>query len=129
MEYVSFQRMIKWEMINEIDRPGTCSETKKWIFDTMEKVDYLQRTAQRHHAFPNPPILWLSNFMPRINQSVLLATAFPPVVADMSTVAKSGFRFPLQWATFCQYRHNLTVERNPLPIHHSSLLSEAGEEY
>ena len=123
MEFVGFQRMIKWEMMNEIDRPGTCSKIKKWIFETMEKVDILQRNALNYHAFPNPPILWLSHFMPGINQSVLLATASPPVIADMSTVADSRFRFPLQWATFCQYRYNLTVEKNPLPNQHQTIMS------
>ena len=118
MEFVGFQRMIKWQMINDIDQPGPCVKTRKWIFETMKNMDDIQIRAQNYHEFPNPPTGWLSNYTPRLNQSVLLATAFPPVIADMSTVTDSQFRFPLQWATFCQYRENLTVEENALPFRH-----------
>ena len=126
MEFVGFQRIIKWQMINDIDRPGPCVETKKWIFDTMKTIHDLQINVQNYHGFPNPPTGWLSNFTPSINQSILLATAYPPVIADMSTIGNCQFRIPLQWATFCHYRENLAVERNPLPI---SLLTQQASEY
>lgn len=130
MEFTAFRRLITWQMIDQIETPGSLEQMKQWVINEMEVMEHRQRNVVRYHSFPFPtPLNWLSIYLPRLNQSVLLATAYPPVVADMSEVRDKPYRFPLTWASFVQYRVNTTIERKPLPISHPSLLSRQREEY
>ena len=113
-----------------MERPTTADGLKNWVYNEMELLDNRARNVVRYHSFPFPPPLqWLSDYLPRLNQSVLLASALPPVVIDMSTKSATSFRYPPTWSSFVQYRVNLSVIMNPLPISHPSLPSRQREEY
>ena len=130
MEYTGFKRLITWQMIDQMERPTTADGLKNWVYNEMELLDNRARNVVRYHSFPFPPPLqWLSDYLPRLNQSVLLASALPPVVIDMSTKSATSFRYPPTWSSFVQYRVNLSVIMNPLPISHPSLPSRQREEY
>ena len=124
MEFTGFRRMITWQIIKEMNRAPTANEAKTWIFRKMEEIDHKIKARGTTHEYPSTlPVQWMSNYLPQLNQSILLATAEPAVIADMSTVADCQFRRPMQWANFGQFRLNLSVECTPLPPIHPTLLN------
>ena len=111
--------MVQYQMIKEIDRPTGPNQLQQWLVDEMDALDRRAKEMVRYHSFfYPPPTEWLTDFTPLLNQAVLLATATPPAIADVSTVALRQYRFPLSWASFTQYRPNINVEMKPLPIPH-----------
>ena len=128
MEFTSFQRMVSWQMYHDLDRAPTADVAKAWLFTQMEKMDETIKEKVHGHKFPHPPPLqWLSDYLPQLNQSVLMATAVPAVVVDLSTVANRQFRYPIKWAEFGQYRPNIDITLNPLPISHPTLIMQHAE--
>lgn len=128
-EFTAFQRLTKWQLTKEIDRVRGPDQLCGWLMDEMKSIMHMAQTLVTHHSFPYPPPLeWLTHYTPQMNQATLLATASPPVVADMSTVMENQYRSPPQWAVFIQYNMNLSVTMKPLPIPHP-LMDRSVEEY
>ena len=118
-EFSAFTRMVKFQMIKEVERPISSDQLQQWLVDEMDALDHRVKEVVRYHSFfYSPPIEWLTDYTPKLNQCVLLATATPPAVIEMSTVATRQYRFPLTWASFTQFRPNISVEMKPLPMPH-----------
>ena len=116
MEFTSFRRMITWQMHNDLNKAPSSPIARTWLYTQMGNIeDIVKKQIHCHKFLFPPPVSWLSDYLPKLNQSVLLATAVPPVVSDMSTAAHRQFRLPFKWASFVHSRLTVEVSLNPLP--------------
>ena len=77
------------------------------------------KVVVKYHSFyaPNKDLLTLHT--PILNQSILMATATPPVVMDLSTDEELEYRFPPQWAVWTQFGERCSVKMKKLKHTHA----------
>ena len=114
MEFVGFKYLVEVKMLKTVDRFLDRQNLIVWLQTEMEQLDlktkHCLRTLVTHHYFDNEPNLdWLHWQSQRLNQSVLLAIALPPVTLDMSTHEDVYYRAPLTSAQFPRFRSTVSI--------------------
>ena len=46
MEFTGFRRLVTWQMINQIDKPGSPEQLKQWLVTEMEANSHRQRSIK-----------------------------------------------------------------------------------
>ena len=122
MEYVGFYSIVAHDMLQTMIAPTSAIVIENWLQTRFQYLDNRAKNEVNYHSFFNkPPIKWLTYFTPLLNQSVLMATAVPPVVMDMSTVDTTPSREQPQWAVFTQFDERVNVTMKRLPKSHNPL--------
>ena len=124
MEYVGFKHFIEHTMVLEFGRSTNAKEMIHWLIKRLEHYDQQAALCCYPCYDEKPPTEWLDWYTPRLNQSVLLATATPPVTLDMSTTENHTWRLPFQRPAFPQYRQSLTVAAIPVSMAHQHHFNE-----
>ena len=123
-EFVGFNHIMSKQIYADMKSPHTTTFDWKKIQDWGEKELKNRLIAAKEimnsFTFYYPVDLeWLTMHTPRWNQSIMLATAYPPVVVDMSTEKGEYFRRPPQWSTFPQFHQRLNVVTKNLRHSHA----------
>ena len=124
MEYVGFQFYAVDRFTSEVEKPKSQANVLEWFKRDLEHIHEHAKLVV-HHSFIYPPKEeWLNWQTPIINQSVLMATAVPPVTLDLSTDAKQPWRFPIQNAVFPQFRDNISVQMKQYGTKHHRIVTQ-----
>ena len=123
-EFLGFNHLMSQQIHQDMQSPYFITYNWKKIQEWAEKeMKGRLKTAKdmvNYHDFFYPTKLdWLNFHTPIFNQSVMLATAYPPIIVDMSTEEDEPFRRPPQWSTFPQYHERLVVEMKNLRHSHA----------
>ena len=110
MEFTGFKNLVEKTMVQENANPRSAI-LKEWFNLYLKRQHETAKSLASSHCFDTPPNMgWLDWFTPRLNQSVLLATAVPPMTVDMSTTEVKAWRGPVTWSAFPQFRQSIKVE-------------------
>ena len=109
-EFVGFTHLLSMEMHNCMLYAYNEKKLQEWAERECRNLDEkAKKWVNYHHFFYPPETKWLNIHTRVQNQTILLATATPPVVIDASTDEPKDFRFPPQWSVFPRFHEKITI--------------------
>ena len=118
-EFVGYTDCMGRQLHQQVPYASGPRKIEKWAESECNMLDNKAVNVVKYHSFIVPNRKTLTFHTPLMNQSILMATASPPVVMDLSTTEELSYRFPPQWSTFPQFGDRITAKMKKLKHTHA----------
>ena len=109
-EFVGFTDCLGNKLHQHIPYTAGAKKIEKYAESECEWLVARAKNVVKYHSFHSPNREPLTLHTPIMNQSILMATATPPVVMDLSTEQELQYRFPPQWSVFPQFGERVNAK-------------------
>ena len=118
-EFVGFTDVLGNKLHQHVQYASGPKKIEKYAESECEWLVARAKNIVKYHSFHSPNRDPLTFHTPIMNQSILMATATPPVVMDMSTEEELPYRFPPQWSVFPQFGDRVNAHMKKLKHTHA----------